>query len=64
MLTREEGRVLAGRVRDGLPMRMRQRLKAVHVVARLNEGITTVRVFTVPESAADPESYIYGAEEI
>lgn len=64
MLSREEGRQLAGAMRDGLPMRMRQRLKAVHVVARLHEGMTTVRIFTVPETAADPETYIYTSDEI
>lgn len=64
VLSREEGRELAGRVRDGLPMRMRQRLRAIHVIARINEGITTVRIFTTPVSADDPEAYVFLSDEI
>ena len=64
MLTREEGRVLAGYIRDGLPVRLRQRLKAIHIQARLHEGHCTARIFTVPDTADDPESYVYAAHEI
>ena len=63
-MTQDEARELAGSVRDGLPMRMRQRLKAVHVAERLHNGHLTLRVFMVPLAAEDPEVWIFADNEI
>ena len=63
-MTQDEARELAGYVRDGLPMRMRQRLKAVHIAPRIHNGHLTIRVFMVPLAAEDPEPFIFGAEEL
>ena len=63
-MTREEGRELAGRVRDALPWATRQRLKAIHVAPHLHQGMLTIRVFTVNETAPDPDPFVFLTEEL
>ena len=64
MMTPREGKRLAVWVRDGLPYRMKQRLKAIHVMPKLHDGHLTVRVFMVPQTAEDPEAMIFSADEL
>lgn len=56
--------ILASAVRDALPMSMRQRLKAIHVSPHLHQGHTTIRVFTVNQTAPDPVPFVFLAEEL
>jgi len=63
-MTRNEALDLAGKVRDGLPYGIRQRLKAIHVSPHLHQGHTTIRVFTVNQTADDPEPYIFTVDEL
>ena len=63
-MTKDDARVLAGKVRDGLPWVLRQRLKAIHVNPHAHEGHTTVRIFTVPQAIEDPDSFIFTADEL
>lgn len=63
-MTTQEARELAAAVRDRLPMAMRQRVKAIHVIPRLHQGMLTIRVFAVNRTAEDPEPFIFGAEEL
>lgn len=64
MMTKEEAQQLAQAVRNGLPWRMRQKLKAIHIMPKLHEGHLTFRVFCHPSIAEDPDPYIFAAEEI
>jgi len=64
VLTREEARELAGKIRDGLPVRLRQQLKAIHVMEKLHNGHMTIRVHMTPQTADDPEAWIFAAHEI
>ena len=64
MMTKHEAQELAGKVRDGLPMRLRQQLKAVWVHPHLHNGHLTVRVFMVPVTAEDPEPFVFVANEL
>mgnify|MGYP001596411981 FL=1 len=63
-MNREEALELAGKVRDGLPWVLRQRLKAIHVSPHAHQGHTTVRIFTVPQAIDDPEPFIFTVEEL
>ena len=63
-MTRDDALVLAGKVRDGLPWVLRQRLKALHIHPHAHEGHTTVRIFTVPQAIEDPEPFIFTVEEL
>jgi len=40
------------------------RLKAIHVSEHLHQGMLTIRVFMVPNTAPDPEVAIVTSEEI
>lgn len=64
MLSKVEARVIACKVRDALPMQMRQRLKGIEVVPRLNEERLTIRVFFIPISAPDPETHNFEAHTL
>lgn len=59
-----EAHQLAQKVRDGLPWRMRQSLKSIHVMPKLHSGHLTIRVFLVPQIAEDPEPWIFSADEL
>ena len=63
-MTREEAHELAGRVRDGLPGSMRQRLKAIHVAPKLHQGMLTIRVYAISQTAEEPEAFIFAAQEL
>ena len=63
-MTYTEGRELAGKIRDGLPMYMRQQLKAIHIHPTLHNGHCTIRIFMTPVTADDPEPYIFANEEL
>ncbi len=64
MLSEQEAKCLASRVRDALPMRLRQKLKSIWVMPHLHSGHTTIRVFAVPSIAEDPETFVFKAEEL
>ena len=63
-MTKDEARELAGKVRDGLPWALRQRLKAIHVSPHAHQGHTTIRVFAIPQAIEDPEPFIFTADEL
>ena len=63
-MTQQEARNLAMGVRDTLPMGLRQRLKAIHVMPRVHNGHLTVRVFMVNQSVEDPPEFIFTPEEL
>ena len=63
-MTKDEARELAGKVRDGLPWAMRQRLKAIHVFPRLHSGHLTIRVFMVPQAAEEPDPYVFSVDDL
>ena len=63
-MTRDEALTLAGKVRDGLPWVLRQRLKAIHISPHAHQGHTTVRIFTVPRAIDDPEPFIFTVDEL
>lgn len=63
MMTKDEAVELARKVRDGLPWRMRQRLKAIHIMPKLHEGHLTFRVFCHPQTADDPDPFIFAEGE-
>ena len=63
-MTKAEARELAGKVRDGLPVAMRQRLKAVHVAPKLHQGMLTIRVYAISQTAEEPEAFIFAAQEL
>lgn len=63
-MTRDEAKWLASFVRAGLPKSMETRLKAIHIAPHLHEGHTTIRVFTVPKTADDPEPFVFAADEL
>ena len=63
-MTRDDALILAGKVRDGLPWVLRQRLKAIHISPHAHAGHTTVRIFTVPQAILDPEPFIFTVEEL
>lgn len=63
-MTRDEAKWLAAFVRSGLPKSMEQRLKAIHVAPHLHSGHTTIRIFTTPQIAEDPEPFVFSADEL
>ena len=63
-MTRDEALELAGKVRDGLPWAMRQRLKAIHVAPKLHQGMLTIRVYAINQTAEEPESFVFAAEDL
>ena len=63
-MTREEGHDLACAVRSGLPGRMMIRLKSIHVAPKLHSGHLTIRIFMVPQTAEDPEPFVFAADEL
>ena len=63
-MTRHEAHELASGVRDHLPMFMRQRLKAIHIMPRLHNGHLTIRVFMINQSAEDQPEFIFMSEEL
>ena len=64
MLSKVEAKCLAWGVINNLPIRMRQQFKAIHVVPRLNSGMLTIRVHMIPQSAEEPESFIFTLEDL
>jgi hypothetical protein len=63
-MTQPEAHLLACKVRDGLPMPLRQRLKAIDVCPRLHQGMLTIRVYAVAQTAEDPPPFVFTAEEL
>jgi hypothetical protein len=64
VLTKVEAQALAWGVINALPTGMRQRFKAIHLTPRLNSGMFTIRVHMVPQSAEEPESFIFTLEDL
>ena len=62
-MTRDEAQWLAAFVRSGLPKSVEQRLKAIHVAPKLHQGMLTIRVFCVNQTAEDPEPFVFSADE-
>ena len=63
-MTKGEAWELACKVRDALSPETQQRLKAVHIVPRLHQGMLTLRIFTVNRTAPDPDPFIFTADEL
>ena len=63
-MNRDEALELAGKVRDGLPAAMRQRLKAIWIMPKLHSGHLTIRVHATPQIAEDPEPFVFTVDEL
>ena len=63
-MTHWEAGSLALKVRQALPGDMERRLKAIHVIPRLHQGMLTIRVYCVPRTAEDPEPFVFNREEL
>jgi len=63
-MTAFEARAIASALKHVLLPSVGKRMKAIHVIPRLHEGVLTIRVFSVPHTAEEPASYMYNAEEI
>lgn len=64
VMTRERARDIAEAVVRGLTPDDVSRLKAVHVIARLHQGMLTVRLHFFPKIAEDDSPYIFAKHEI
>lgn len=63
-MTHAEAEDIAEGVKFSLPITARHRLKAIHVITRLHDGMVTIRCYFKNESPADPSPYIFNAEEL
>lgn len=45
-------------------MAIRQRLKAIDVCPRLHQGMLTIRVYAVAQTAEDPPPFVFKSEEL
>jgi len=63
-MTRQEAKVLAEQIASHLPESLRKRLKSIDILPRLHNGMLTIRVYCISQSADEPESFIFLSEEI
>jgi len=63
-VTRNEALKIAIGVCGGLPDSMYRRLKAIHIAPKLHQGMLTIRVFSVNETAPDQEPFIFTTDEL
>lgn len=63
-MTYDEAMKLACAVRDALPESVRVRLKAIDVAPKLHQGMITLRVYAVNQTAPDPTPFIFRVEEL
>jgi hypothetical protein len=63
-MTREDQRQIALAVFNGMPAEYQHRVKAIHVVTRLFQGMLTIRCHMFSAKVEDPEPEIFSVDEI
>jgi len=63
-MTKTEAERIARAIKHELPTDQQMRLKAIHIVTRLHDAMTTIRLYFINRAADEPDPFVFNADEL